>query len=78
MSCGADKDKPLPTTEVPVSKIVKPQVKKADATCLDEPKPDLGVKTDLDLARYNEAVRLAGGDCRAKLHSLANQVDVVP
>lgn len=75
-ACEADKNKPIPVTEVPVSKIVKPQVHRVDVTCPNEPVPG-NIVTDVQLAKFNEDVRNAGADCRTKLKAVRSQVDII-
>lgn len=65
-ACEADKDKPLPVTEVPVAVIVKPKIQPENLVCMDEPAVGQ-IVTDVQLGQLLERTRVAGQDCRTKL-----------
>lgn len=67
--------KPPDIQPVPVTKLVYPASPPiSDMTCPPEPKPGV-ITTDVEAARFTEAVRTAGADCRNKLGLIHNWID---
>lgn len=74
-SCGPDKPE---VQIVPQPFNVYPKVSAELLACPAEPKVPDGVKTDVELIKFLESVRIAGAKCRETLGKVADYVHSWP